>query len=862
MALKDEVFGICQQLGPKGWTDLLKKVTNDQLNLDQVTADALEQNLLQPIAQLLPNATGFGDFSQTDPRGISPGNPAGSLLYHALCSPLVTAKADGSSFAGDEFASPEQLAAIENYIFALRNATLSQLRATWLGNRMAIVVFTSSYRPAGETVHRKHADLCFSRTGVGRVGTRAAKYDPVAREYTMVADGEPDACRVVPVRFSAWIAVKLQGAQGEFGPMRPQQEDQNREFWVPVHKLFDGDECLQGRTVKLDFKESHLNEKIRYLHEELLARSVTTGHSLGDLVNEPFTLQSDKIASIESASGLLTPIHHAALVDEASDAGGKVTYRVPRAGSYSLPGVDPLEIGTFFSSLEARVEGPGGLGSRPLPEYAHARTRIVNGQERDLNETRNVSSTVGSGRYQALHYLDFAGDGSVSVDPGSLATEFSTYSAYSLVSAPDFFPFVSQRELSDWPRGRDIKWNITPDVLCDTRLPANFRSHSKFEDEQTRDGQTLEDTITSIVSIPQDPKTQVTQVEDHQVARISTLPDGAAGVFAPGWDVSRDTTNGIDHLSAYGLGTPFPEDAKLCAALSSFWPAVAPDITRVYWPNAQESIAGQRTIVPLTDDEVGAIGGAQGWDGDQGPRLDPGNGTVTYKEIAYVDYVISSVDNKFDYSRLATLDSAQYKARITCLDAARQTYLGDVLRTEMLAVSPARRRATLLALIRTIDRRGRIDSALHNLIVDLLDAQTGQFALRPLFEVTFVQTLQRLGASQVQAMEFVQRLPIPLFDRVVSVNRTVTREELAAMALTYLFVSFRQIPENDPDYVAARNGDAPVADAISHRLVFVRPGRNQNVDVDVNGTMVPLHERVDIASASIFFSDGVNAWQG
>ena len=33
-------------------------------------------------------------------------------------------------------------------------------------------------------------------------------------------------------------------------------------------------------------------------------------------------------------------------------------------------------------------------------------------------------------------------------------------------------------------------------------------------------------------------------------------------------------TFGPDHLAAYGLGSPFPEDSKLCAALSSFWPAV------------------------------------------------------------------------------------------------------------------------------------------------------------------------------------------------------------------------------------------------------------------------------------------------
>jgi hypothetical protein len=67
--------------------------------------------------------------------------------------------------------------------------------------------------------------------------------------------------------------------------------------------------------------------------------------------------------------------------------------------------------------------------------------------------------------------------------------------------------------------------------------------------------------------------------------RFSSLPDDCAGVFAPGWDVAADRLpgrNGAVHLAAYGLGSPFPEDAKLCAALSTFWPAVAPDVFRTF----------------------------------------------------------------------------------------------------------------------------------------------------------------------------------------------------------------------------------------------------------------------------------------
>ncbi|MCR9200959.1 MAG: hypothetical protein NXI04_20155 [Planctomycetaceae bacterium] len=855
MALKNEVFDIIGQLGPAGWTDLLKRVTGGQLDLEQDTADKLELALLQPVTDLDRSVPGFGDVNGTDLRGISAGLPSASLLYHALSSPLVRQKEDGSTFAADEWATPEQIATVENYIFSLRQTSLARLQATWTGHRLAIVVFSSSYRPAGETVHKKHADLCFSRTGVARVGTREPQYAPAMRQFTMTAD-EANACRVVPVQYSAWIAVKLPGSRGDFGPMRPRTDDDAREFWVPVHKLFDGDECLQGRTVSLQFREAHLNQKIRYFHEELLARGVVTGHSLGVLEQSPFTLKSDQIASIDVKSGRLTPIVHPALVAEASDGAEAVTYRVPEAKTYEAAGESPLSVDTFFSSLEARVQGSDGLSSRPLPEYAHARTRVVSGEKRDLNRTRNVAGTVGSGRYRALHYLDFAGDGIVSVDADRLGTELSTYSAYSLVSAPDFFPFVSQRELSDWPRGRDIKWNVTPNVLSDTRLPANFRSHDAFETEQTRDGQAMEDTITAVVSLPHDPSAPVTQLRDDEVARISTLPDGAAGVFAPGWDVSRDSTNNIDHLAAYGLGTPFPEDAKLCAALSSFWPAVAPDITRVYWPTARETLAGRRTIVPLSDEEVGIVGGPSGWDGDRGPLYDAAAGTVTYKHIDYVDYVTTALDGGYNFSHLAALDSAHYKSRITCLDAARGALLADILTPAVAALSANDRQNALRSFVRQVTR----NDGLTPILGDDLNRQATPFSLRSFLEGPFVTTLRDLGLDHGQAEAFASQL-IPTFARVVSVDRSVTREELGALASSYHLVSFREIDSDDADYVAARDG-APVTDAISHRLIFVLPGNSRPVSVDVDGTSIAQQRQVDVAQSVTYFSDGVRAWQG
>ena len=98
--------------------------------------------------------------------------------------------------------------------------------------------------------------------------------------------------------------------------------------------------------------------------------------------------------------------------------------------------------------------------------------------------------------------------------------------------------------------------------------------------------------------------------------RHSYLPDAASGVFAPGWDISRDFSRGVSHLAAYGLGSPFPEDSKLCAALSSFWPAVAPDASSSFWGNPVSS----PTVSPLTDEETGQSGNIP-WDGAAGPKI-------------------------------------------------------------------------------------------------------------------------------------------------------------------------------------------------------------------------------------------------
>ena len=156
------------------------------------------------------------------------------------------------------------------------------------------------------------------------------------------------------------------------------------------------------------------------------------------------------------------------------------------------------------------------------------------------------------------------------------------------------------------------------------------------------------------------------QIDPECRDRVSTLSDAASGVFAPGWDVAFDRSSeeatksgevlpGVNFLAAYGLGSPFPEDAKLCAALSSFWPAVAPDITRTFEPSHRYP-----TATPLPDDLIG-IGGEPGWDGVRGPKVR--RRSVDYPALAYADYVKAALDKDFDISAIGETTVDQYIAR-------------------------------------------------------------------------------------------------------------------------------------------------------------------------------------------------------
>ncbi len=663
MALIDEVKAICTQLAPAGWADLFAAFG---LNL---RAANLARELARPLSKLAgarPGLAGFEDLSRAALRGAEPGAPDRSLLYHGLASPGVVLKVDGSPL--DRFPTPAQLDTIENYIYSLGrpSATLASLRQTARRRaglsasaaaslQFAVAVFACEYRPASQSIDHREAGMCFSRTGVARVGTAPLHYSPAGRGFLPARPGRPHEFAVLPARYAPYLAFRARPAAAAFGPMRPRNGDGRRSFWVPFHKLFPGGECVRDLDLAVTLAARHVNDKLRRVHLRLGPGK--TNIPGPDLDAPPFVIRDEEIAAFSNAAefgaGLLVPAVHPRLVEAARAGGRLLAFRVPP---------NPNNLSSSFT-----FEMPGR--ARNAPEYVHARSRLENdGSVTDLNDPAqvpDVKAAVDAGGYFAVHYVDFTGDGWISAECPQLA-RFPSLPAYSLVTAPDFFFNTSQRDLMDWTEDdaqaipppipqplRNTIWRIAPETLADGRDAVNFELND-FGAGLDRSDKTMTAVIGLALPNRTDAGARLPEPDRH-----AWLPDAASGVFAPGWDTSLARTGNVDHLAAYGLGSPFPEDAKLCAALSTFWPAVAPDAARVFNPNATGE--AWPTVCPLTDEEIG-LGGGLPFDGYAGPRLRP-DGRVEYTALDYGDYVRSALDGKFTAILTSRLTAEEYRTR-------------------------------------------------------------------------------------------------------------------------------------------------------------------------------------------------------
>ena len=159
-------------------------------SLNEIVAmsdDMLKTHLLNDVLHVDRSVKGFEDFSLLGKKMVEPGNPVSSLLYHALVSPNIYYKENISEHL-NAFPTLFEIDALENFIYALKPLDIDDLIQKEGANNVAIGVFSYEYRQAINTTHKKHADLCFSRTGIARVGTDVHKYEPNLRAFTTFLD--------------------------------------------------------------------------------------------------------------------------------------------------------------------------------------------------------------------------------------------------------------------------------------------------------------------------------------------------------------------------------------------------------------------------------------------------------------------------------------------------------------------------------------------------------------------------------------------------------------------------------------------------------------------------------------------------
>jgi hypothetical protein len=687
-SLIEGVSAVCRRLAPLGWRDLLLEVSGGQLDLLAVD---LESELPKPLSNIDRTCPGFGDFALHGGKAIEPGQPDQSMLYHALAAPSVVATRDGTKLGG--FPTLAEIETVENYIYGSRKATLDDLKKGLAADDLSIVVFALHYRNAPMSANGCHAQLCFSRTGIAHLGTIEAYYDPQQRSFASVDEARPYDFRVTPRRFATYLAKRVTGFDGKFELQDPQKGDSAREFWVPVHKLFSGKECIANMDLNIQLSSGMRNDCIGSFHRVMQGQGLTTGWTGNDLEQFPFVIKDGMIASLseqeDCGAGVVVP-NPAPLIREAKYKGKLLTFpwhnslsrnskNVQISSYFVMPNaVAPIAPGYY---LDSDQDSP-----RNAPEYINIRHRVVGEKVESLNPRPDLMELIRQGGYDVLHYTDSTGDGWVAADCRELHDRGVTNSraAFVLVGLPDFLPKLNQRDLMRWWKTevpeplRATLWSVPPLALSHARIAANVELPIGFS--------LTDDTVTAIVSQISapgvGPAARPVQVPNGPLNFEKVgLPDGSPGLFDPGWDVSigvRSSNGGNDihkYLVGHGLGSPFIEDAKLCAALGAYWPGLAPDGTRQYPP--QKWMDGLSypwpSIAPLTDEELGMVPTATGkrmsWDGVVGPqrRTEGDREVIAYQKMEYVDYI--DILGTMTAVLTARTEPDDYKARILAMAA-------------------------------------------------------------------------------------------------------------------------------------------------------------------------------------------------
>lgn len=690
MALLDEVKTVLTRLGQAGWRNYLLETQG----LD-ICAPGLAAELSKDL-KVNRTVRGFEDFAPQGQRAIEPGDPARSLLYHALASPNVRPPLPDSAFP-----TWEDLDCLENYIYGLAPFTQEDMTGA------VVAVLAYEYRTKNLTPHRQHADLAFSRTGLARVGTGEALYQGPERSYTPIT-GDPGNIAVLPARYGVFLAKWRTGTHDQVSLLGDEvQGDAERLFLYPVRKLFPGSECLPGSQLSIQFAESHRSEKLRRVVQRAPGARVPEGL---DIDKPPFFRQSPdpelvRMEPVGATVKISAP--PAPIVREAWQFNTQ-TNRQERA-RFIVPPVEnildkPINrhynafmiLGSRFDAVVEEIQDLlhlKNLVPRNAPEFVHIRRQVNPDQSMtDLNKEfptyDGLQNKTNAGNYEAALFEDGVCDGCVTafVDGLGFSTLLpDTQPAFSVIAAPSFFPRSTELDLENWTENNPHQFEegsaqplcegrhfVNPHILLPKRdgTPSGTRAFS------------LDNTVVAVVGRPYGVPNQAPRSEPL-VFSTSFLTDAGSHEFFPGWDVTvADDRSGVAgvgllekglYYTTFGLGAPYPEDVKFCSAANGFWPSASPDAARTF----------HRTDTPtsilLLDRELGyhpdhpevlagKVKSEPGWDGGYGPffQAHGSKAGVNYGSLSHTDYITASLEHRFARALFDDLTSDVLIERMSC----------------------------------------------------------------------------------------------------------------------------------------------------------------------------------------------------
>ncbi|CAB3768534.1 hypothetical protein [Paraburkholderia humisilvae] len=664
---------------------------------------ALRDSLLQPLAPFNRDDPLVSDLASDAHAALCANDPAKSIVYHVWAGAHPT--------HGLERPSLEELDLVENYLYVLGEHEPVPVP----DGSLVPMVLAYAYRHRAATPHRLHADMVYSRVAITRVGTREARFSATEQSWESWAG---DGFRVTRARVGLFLCRIVDGAAGNVSILDNVDGDAQRNFVLPVRKLFEGARIpgFASAIRSIRFRGYFLGDKLK----RVIDVSGTSVPGTLDVTRAPFVNEARVEVPVGASGGdayielnafegacVVGPRPRAQLVSVAMQEEQIARFTVPpRDGPPSLlrgHGIDAgnLSFNRHYTSMQvpsgktrlvletafAQLEHvfPGALYPLPkvrprvAPEYVNIRHRV----EPDGRITV-LGNTLPAGEYEAL--LDAGGFEAAMFDDGvmdgavwAVVDGVPTSAAFVLVTAPDFFPRADEEDLQAWSQTLPSRAALHqfkeggPTPLSAGRFVPNLLLNDPWSGEPLF--ASTDNTVAALVS------RAVPSAADGRLPPKGTafrrraggfLADSASNEFAPGWDVSYDEQDGTYYYTTHGLGSPFPEDVKFCASANAYWPAAAPDAARTF------ERPGIPSAIPMLDDELGfhpdspygAPDAQPGWDGEFGPffQMREGVAGVNSADIRRSDYVYNATQLTFA-SRVFDLSSEELIRRMEALRA-------------------------------------------------------------------------------------------------------------------------------------------------------------------------------------------------